>query len=107
MFSRLDGSKISSGLADVTEQIGKDVSRLDSKFTDTESRLSGRAEEHYSYFSGICAGLDKKLEELVGGVDHKTAVRLDALDAAVRQVKTETNLRIDGENSHFSAIYTV
>ena len=100
------GSKLSSGLADVRDQMGKDFSRLDSKINDAESRLHGRAEEHYSYFSGICAGLDKKLEELVGGVDQKTTVRLDGLDAAVRQVKSETNVRIDGENSHFSALCT-
>jgi hypothetical protein len=100
------GSKLSSGLADVTDQMGKDASRLDSKISDTESRLHGRAEEHYSYFSGICAGLDKKLEELVGGVDQKTTVRLDGLDSAVRQVKSETNVRIDGENSHFTALCT-
>lgn len=100
------GSKVSSGLADVRDQMGKDFSRLDSKINDTESRLHGRAEEHYSYFSGICAGLDKKLEELVGGVDQKTTVRLDGLDAAVRQVKSETSVRIDGENSHFSALCT-
>eukprot|EP01046_Picozoa_sp_COSAG06_P009634 COSAG06_NODE_505_length_14944_cov_17.290901_10_plen_602_part_00 len=98
------GSRISSGLTDATEQLGKEISQLDSKVTDAGSRTDGRAEEHFSYFSGICAGLDKKLEELVAGVDQSATVRLDALDAAVRQVKSETSVRIDGENSHFSAL---
>ena len=97
-------SKLSTGLGDITEQVSRDMSHLDSKCADATSRADGRAEEHFSYFSGVCAGLDKKLEELVRGVDENATSRLDELDSTVRQIKTEASARSDTEHTHFAGL---
>eukprot|EP01048_Picozoa_sp_COSAG05_P012894 COSAG05_NODE_1326_length_5179_cov_477.427756_2_plen_482_part_00 len=53
--------KLLTGLADLDKKATNTCAQLDAKFTDADSRCAERIDQHYSYFSGVCAGLDKKL----------------------------------------------
>lgn len=68
--------QIGTGLADLDKKAANTCAQLDAKLTDADSRCTERVDQHYSYFSGVCAGLDKKLVGYpsLRGPDHGPSV---------------------------------
>ena len=57
-------SKLTTGFSDADRKLTNVQAQLSAKLTEWATRCDGRAEDHYSYFSGVFTGLDKKLVSL-------------------------------------------
>jgi hypothetical protein len=99
-------TKFTSGLSDIDRKFSLTCSQVDAKFSDSGKRCESRIEEHYSYFSGVCAGLDTKLEDRIDEVNCINTTRTSELDTMVRQIKSEQEAKMEADYDHFTGMCT-